>query len=76
MNSGFHAGICAVAYGGRMEIIMKKLLALLLILAISAFACFSCTPPDDPNNPDDPGIEGGGGNEDGPNIDPDGWTQS
>ncbi len=59
-----------------MEIIMKKLLALLLILAISAFACFSCTPPDDPIYPDDPGIEGGGGDEDGPNIDPNGWTQS
>lgn len=52
---------------------MKKLIALLLILAMSAFAFVSCNPPE---TPEGPGQGEGGGDEDGPNIDPDGWTQS
>lgn len=54
---------------------MKKLITLLLILLLSTFAFFSCTDPVDPSTPEDPGIgdEGGG---DGPNIDPNGWTNS
>jgi hypothetical protein len=56
---------------------MKKLLALLLILSLTVFAFASCTSPDNPDNPDDPDSgETGNPSEDGPNIDPNGWTNS